>query len=496
MKKKRLTWALIIFLLPALACSLGGGGDESASSDVSFGADETAQAAPTQPPVEEDVEELEEEETTTESAQPESAPLDATTSTGQLDSFRMNTFLEFTGATGQSTGDETTSQRQEYMLEVTRNPTARHQITTIKSEGAIETDVQSEYFMIDDVTYTSTLGNWIAQAGLIGQSQFISPEQMVPVPDTATCDPEPEEVNGISAIHCIFTEQDNVAHSLDAATIQGDIWIAQEGNYVVKYNLEAQNVNLKGKFNQGFSQFETYGIGYELSDINADISITLPPEAEGTQIIDVSDSTGGSSGLNVPPSAEVFLDSPSGLNYFSTASLQTLVDFHREDLTAAGWQEDPTESFVDEHSALLVFENETGIMRVFIYRDIDGGYFVSITLPFEPPDITGGGSGDTGDGSTGSGGGAEASSDMPVLDDATDLFSTGQVTTYYTALDVAAVVEFYRAELPALGWTEDTGTSFSNESTALLNFNKDGATLTLAVNQEEEGRVNVSMIQQ
>ena len=70
------------------------------------------------------------------------------------------------------------------------------------------------------------------------------------------------------------------------------------------------------------------------------------------------------------------------------------------------------------------------------------------------------------------------------------------MTTYYTALDIAAIADFYRQQLPAQGWTENTNSSFADENTALLSFAKDGATLTIAASKESEGRVNVSLIQQ
>jgi hypothetical protein len=150
---------------------------------------------------------------------------------------------------------------------------------------------------------------------------------------------------------------------------------------------------------------------------------------------------------------------------------------------------------VDDQNALLAFENEEGILRVFVQKDLgDEGYFVSITLPFEEP-ILGDGSGSTGDATTG-GGAATDAPDVPILDDATELFAAGQVVTYYTASEVADVLNFYREELTALGWTENAATAFSDDSTGLLTFEKDGVTLTLAVSKESEGRVNVNVIQQ
>lgn len=483
--RSKVLWAVLIFLLPALACSLGGG-SESASSNVSLGGDDTEAAAPTEPPVEEDIEQTQAETPTPEPAGPQSGPFSGTIGLEQFDSYRVSVLLEFTGARGESTGDATTDETQDVLLEVNKNSQAWRQVTKIKAQGGIQADAENESFYINDVTYTKTLGNWIAQDGLLGRSQFSNPGLYAPLPDTAACNAQPEEVNGVSAIRCSFTEADNVAKSLEGAeSIQGDVWIAAEGNYVVRYQLKAQNLQLKGLFS-GFTEFETYNIDYELLDTN-NVAVELPAEAQGTQPIPNPITPGQTSGIAAPDSAQIFVDSPYGMNYFSSADLQTLVDFHRQNLPPAGWQENSAEGYVDDGYALLIFENEEGVLRVFIQQDLNGeGYFVSITLPFEAPDFSGG---DTS-------GGAASASELPLLDDATDVFAAGQVTTYYTASNIPAVVDFYRNQLPAQGWTENTATSFTGDTNALLTFEKEGVTLTVSINQESEGRVNVNLIQQ
>lgn len=327
----------------------------------------------------------------------------------------------------------------------------------------------------------------------MGRSQFSNPETFVPIPETATCDSVPEDINGISAIHCSFTEADNIANSLDVASAQGDIWFAEDGNYVVKYDLEAQDLSLKGRFEEsgGYYEFETYTIGFELEDIDS-VAISLPAEAEGTEVLDQTNTVTGGSGLAAPDGADVFVDTdPGGLSYYSTADQATLIDFHLRELPAAGWQAVPDESYVDDNYALLLFENEEGLLRAFIQKDIDGGNFVSITLPFEAP---GGVEGSTG-GDTATGGG-EAAGEMPVLDDAAELFSAGGATTYATEADIATVIEFYRQELSAQGWVEDTSSTVSTADVAVLMFSKDGTSLTAAINKEADGRVRVSLLQQ
>lgn len=94
-----------------------------------------------------------------------------------------------------------------------------------------------------------------------------------------------------------------------------------------------------------------------------------------------------------------------------------------------------------------------------------------------------------------SGGGDNAAAgDMPTMPDATELTSMAGFTSYYTAAGVSQVVEFYRQELPALGWTEDESAGFSDDTTGLLSFENDGNMMMLTISAEGEGRTNVGLM--
>ena len=263
MKKQIFTWAMIVFLVPLLACSLGGGGDESASSQASLGGESSEEAAPTQVPVVEDIEEVQEETPTPETSGPETVEFPGVLGVEEFDSYQATIVMEFAGATGEAFADVPTDQRQETFLEVIQEPDTWHQEFSIQSTGAFDVDITTEYYYIDDVNYTLASGNWIAQEGLAGRVQFSHPSLVAPLPETALCDTEPETINGISVIHCTFTEEDNVADSLDAANIEGEVWIAEDGGYVVKYILDAEQLDLKGGFSGGYEYFETYTIDYK-----------------------------------------------------------------------------------------------------------------------------------------------------------------------------------------------------------------------------------------
>ncbi|GAB4441420.1 MAG: hypothetical protein Kow0031_23440 [Anaerolineae bacterium] len=498
--KKSNYWVILLLLLPLLACSLTGGGEEAASSQVSLGSEESApaeEAAP-QEVVEETEQMAEEQAAAEEAAGPAAGPFTAKHGFLDFDSFRANSVLEFEGGRGDVEG-ETTDGVQSYTLEVTRNPAARYMAMDIRNEGTVAADAQTEFYLVDGVTYTFSAGNWIAQQGKMGASQFSNPAVFAPLPDTATCDSDPVEVNGVSAIHCTFTIDDMSFSSLDAASSNGEVWVAEDGNYVVSYILEATDVAVKGAFEgSAMKYFDVYRTGYDLTDINGDISIELPAEAAGADVIDMAamNAGGATSGLAVPPNAELIIDNEFVLMYFSAdMTTEEIAAFHRDALSSAGWEELPDDSYVEEINALLAFAGEGGVLRVFASQDIDGGFFVNATMPFEMPDMSGdsapaapadSGGDSAGDSGSDSGNSAPpaAGGDLPLMADAADVLSMGGFTSYTSAGSIDAVLQFYRDQLPPLGWAEDENVSFSDDTTGMLMFNKDNQSLLLTLSAE------------
>lgn len=99
-----------------------------------------------------------------------------------------------------------------------------------------------------------------------------------------------------------------------------------------------------------------------------------------------------------------------------------------------------------------------------------------------------------GGGASGGGDGGGSGGDVPTMPDATELTSMAGFTSYYTAAGVSQVVEFYRQELPALGWTEDESAGFGDDTTGLYSFEKDGNMMMLTISAEGEGRTNVGLM--
>jgi hypothetical protein len=74
---------------------------------------------------------------------------------------------------------------------------------------------------------------------------------------------------------------------------------------------------------------------------------------------------------------------------------------------------------------------------------------------------------------------APGESEYPMLADATNVNSFGDVLSYDTATVFDDVVEFYKTEMVAAGYTLDS--EFATAPTALLTFSKDGQNVTVSV---------------
>ncbi len=74
-------------------------------------------------------------------------------------------------------------------------------------------------------------------------------------------------------------------------------------------------------------------------------------------------------------------------------------------------------------------------------------------------------------------------SNLPVLSDAADLFSVAGITTYTTNFGIDEIVEFYKSEMEAAGWSLDLESTFGNSAT--LSFVRDGSTVSVIVAEDE-----------
>ncbi|MDR3578163.1 MAG: hypothetical protein P4L50_30215 [Anaerolineaceae bacterium] len=128
-----------------------------------------------------------------------------------------------------------------------------------------------------------------------------------------------ETVNAVAANHYQFDEKAVAWQAGQSGKAQGDVWIAQQGGYVLKYQLSIQ---LPSNDFQG-----TRSWSYELSNINAGTQITLP---QGCLPL-ISD-------IPMLDGATQVVQRPSFQEYTAGATLDQVSNFYKQKLTAAGWQ--------------------------------------------------------------------------------------------------------------------------------------------------------------
>ena len=83
-----------------------------------------------------------------------------------------------------------------------------------------------------------------------------------------------------------------------------------------------------------------------------------------------------------------------------------------------------------------------------------------------------------------------ASSEFPVLEDATEVTSFAGVLSYQTALPVEDILAFYDEALAAEGWVKDEDSSFVSSGNALVSYMSDGVTLSVTISPNEESGGN------
>jgi hypothetical protein len=393
MNKKYLVWLIMVSLISTLACSLlGGGGSESAASNVSLGESEPAEvAAPIEAPVIEDVEEVNAAEPEAEPVQPETIAFTGVTGLDQLASYRIAFVMDFDG----TSGGQPSVGRVEMILESSSEPPARHlalqmEGTTVESTGGAN---RTEFYEIDNKIYLYNealgTGQWISMesdaesAEVFGQG-FFAPDEELELPDTVQCDTLPETVNDVSTTRCTFTELDVPSEEATYDSLTGNVWITDEG-YIVRYTLEAQGYR---SLEQGAGMFE-YGdatFQYDLTQINADLSSTLPDEARKATSFDFG---GGAQDTGEPndTAADNFpvLDNATDMfsaagvtSYYTPSDVATVADFYRQNLSDQGWLEAADSTFSTDNSTMLSFENEGRTLTIVITEESQARINVSL----------------------------------------------------------------------------------------------------------------------
>ena len=80
-----------------------------------------------------------------------------------------------------------------------------------------------------------------------------------------------------------------------------------------------------------------------------------------------------------------------------------------------------------------------------------------------------------------------AAEGLPVMADAADQNTQGDLISYTSASALEDVVAFYQAEMPKAGW-QMSGTSTEKQALAMFNYTKDGGTVSIVISWDPSAK--------
>jgi hypothetical protein len=158
-----------------------------------------------------------------------------------------------------------------------------------------------------------------------------------------------EEINGVAARHYSFDES-ILGTALGAYDkISGDVWVAKEGEYVVKYAFTSEDAKA------------IYRWIWEVYDVNAPFTIEPPAGAQGAR-----------EDIPLLPDATERSSFGAMTTYATASNMGTVLDFYKEQMPDQGWTYDEAASMVGDEFAMLNFTKD-GETVIITLTPSDGG---------------------------------------------------------------------------------------------------------------------------
>ncbi len=265
----------------------------------------------------------------------------------ELSSYKATLALSFDG-----TRDGQPSQWSKTYVMLTAKEPAERQLTIEKS-GDIS-DVAAVLFAERDGAAYERRGEQACNANAIEQGNSLS-NRLEPAGFLngviGADEVGAESVNDAAASHYTFNER--AFGQLDIAQSTGEMWVASDGGYIVKYV-----VTTKGDasyFGEGIEGTLTWD--YELTDVNAPATFALPADCPAGMV-------------DAPqlPDASNILNMPSILSYDTASSLADAATFYQNQIPGLGWKLSG-EPAITETTTQMEFTKENQTMTVIIVGD-------------------------------------------------------------------------------------------------------------------------------
>jgi len=358
-RKQALTMLLIAALCALAACGGTAPTGETSSSGTpssSSGEQSSAptEAAPTSVPVEE------EQETSVENI---------SNSLEDLPSYRMRFTFSFEGQDADGTDQ---SGSMEMLQEVIKETNDNHFRWSASGAAASESAQGGvvEMFQVGDTSYMYSPESTEEQKCVGFSTQetqspmgaLLKPDQLIGGVEKATLVARDQTVNGVTTDHYTFDEGGLGFGTFGSA--KGDLWLAKDGNYLVKYSGTATGSNsIMGTEAEGTFTWE-----YNVEDVGAIEAITLPEECAGQA---------PATDIPVPENATEKSSFGTIITFKSSEDPAALAAFYQEQLPANGWTAGEASNL--ETMQMLEFTKEDRKLSVTITTEEAGGSSVLLS---------------------------------------------------------------------------------------------------------------------
>lgn len=292
----------------------------------------------------------------------------------QLKSFRSKTVFSYEGVDDQGNPDSTSA---EVNSEYVRDPLARHLVMTITSSDDEDQRPQTiEIYESEGKVYMKADDRWLSISS--DQSPFGDPDiQFLVNTGSIFSNPQDfkrvrpdEKVNGIDSRRYEFDEK-AIAKYLDAASdqdvdLKGQVWIAKDGGFVTRYEF-TMDVKQGGAGMLAPSLAQgTVTMQFELSDVNEDITVELPAEAEQTLSMAGFDADNP---FPVPENSKIAMASAELTMVQTALTPADVVAFYDQALADMGWTKNEEQSMSMGDMASLQFTKDKYVLELIVAAD-------------------------------------------------------------------------------------------------------------------------------
>ena len=344
-KLLRILVPLSLLLGLTLACGLGGGGAETPppTEAPSSGAEVSV---PTEVPPSDETETEEEEDISLSSV---------TSGLQSLDSYRSHFEMTFDSATGAEAEHWVYEMDAEYV----REPFAQRvvmQVSDTEESFEIVYIGDRQYIVLGDGQCISTS----ADEGEAMDAEIFEPDDVIGGLENARRVRPDERVNGILCRHYTFNEASVMWAGF--AHAEGEVWVAVDEDYVVRYALQADGKDPTTE-DEGHIEWE-----YEIHDVNMPITIEPPSGCEATE-----------SEFPIMPDATDMTTMGDMTMYTSASPFDDVLAFYQEQMQANGWS-DTGDTFIASDTAMLSYTKEERTVTIALTSE-DG--MVSVLIMSE-----------------------------------------------------------------------------------------------------------------